>query len=244
MTAPVLRMADVTSGYRGIPAIRGVGLEVLPGEIVAILGANGAGKSTTLLTLAGVLTPLSGVVEALGQPVVGGRPHLVARRGLCLVPDSRALLHGLTVRENLAVALSRSTARSTTELALDLFPALRPKLEVRVGLLSGGEQQMLAIGRALSREAKVLLIDEMSMGLAPAVARSLAPPVRRAATETGVGVLLVEQHTDLALDIADRAVVLGHGEIRLAAPSATLRERRDLLQASYLGEVDPAAIGE
>ncbi|KAA1027898.1 zinc-binding dehydrogenase [Pseudonocardia sp. EV170527-09] len=119
-------MADVTSGYRGIPAIRGVGLEVLPGEIVAILGANGAGKSTTLLTLAGVLTPLSGVVEALGQPVVGGRPHLVARRGLCLVPDSRALLHGLTVRENLAVALSRSTARIAADNAARGLSLLRP----------------------------------------------------------------------------------------------------------------------
>ena len=244
MTTPVLSMANVTSGYRGIPAIRDISFEVLPGEIVAILGANGAGKSTTLLTLAGVLTPISGAVEALGAPVAGGKPHLVSRRGVCLVPDNRAVLSGLTVRENLAVALSRATARKSTEVALDLFPPRRKTLDIRAGRLSGGEQQMLAVGRALSREAKAILIDEMSMGLAPVVAQSLAPPVRRAATELGVGVLLVEQHTDLALDIADRAIVLSHGEIRLAGSAAELGKRRDLLEASYLGEVDPAAIGE
>lgn len=244
MTAPLLTMADVTGGYRGIPAIRGLTFEVRPGEVVAILGANGAGKSTTLLTLAGVLTPISGVVEALGEPVPGSKPHLVSRRGVCLVPDNRAVLAGLTVRENLAVALNRTAARESTEIALDLFAPLRQKLEVRAGLLSGGEQQMLAVGRALSRNSKAILIDEMSMGLAPGIAQSLAPPVRRAATELGVGVLLVEQHTDLALSIADRAIVLSHGEIRLTAPVAELSKRRDLLEASYLGEVDPTAIGD
>ena len=241
---PVLQMVNVTSGYLGLPAIRNISLDVAPGEIVAVLGANGAGKSTTLLTLAGVLSPISGSVEALGQPVVGGRPHLLSRSGVCLVPDNRAVLSGLTVRENLSVALNRAQARRSTEIALDLFPQLSAKLNVRAGLLSGGEQQMLAVGRALSRRSRAILIDEMSMGLAPVVAHALVPPVRRAATELGVGVLLVEQHTDLALEVADRAVVLSHGEVRLAGSAKELSNRRDLLEASYLGEVNSTAIGD
>jgi branched-chain amino acid transport system ATP-binding protein len=228
----VVRCEGLTSGYAGVPVVRGLDLEVRAGEVVVMLGPNGAGKSTTLLTIAGVLRPICGTVSVLGEPVRPGRPHLTARRGLALVPDNRAISSGLTTRENLR--LVRETRGSDQVAAvLDHFPALRPKLDVRAGLLSGGEQQMLAVGR-------VVMIDELSLGLAPVVARSILPIVRDAATELGTGVLLVEQHVDLALEIADRAYVLNHGELQLTASAAEIAARRDLLQASYLGAVSGA----
>jgi branched-chain amino acid transport system ATP-binding protein len=234
---PALSCQNLTSGYLGLPAVRDLTLSVNAGEVVALLGPNGAGKTTTLLTLAGVLKPVSGTVTALGDPVRGGRPHLAARRGVSLVPDNRSLFHGLTTMENLRLGLRRSTAQSGVDYVLDLFPALRPKLTVRAGLLSGGEQQMLAIGRALATRARVLMIDEMSLGLAPVITKSILPIIRRAATDLGTAVLIVEQHIDLALEVADRAYVLNHGELSLSGNSADLRSQRDLLQASYLGSV-------
>jgi branched-chain amino acid transport system ATP-binding protein len=235
----VVRCEGLTSGYAGVPVVRGLDLEVRAGEVVVMLGPNGAGKSTTLLTIAGVLRPICGTVSVLGEPVRPGRPHLTARRGLALVPDNRAISSGLTTRENLR--LVRETRGSDQVAAvLDHFPALRPKLDVRAGLLSGGEQQMLAVGRAFASGARVVMIDELSLGLAPVVARSILPIVRDAATELGTGVLLVEQHVDLALEIADRAYVLNHGELQLTASAAEIAARRDLLQASYLGAVSGA----
>jgi branched-chain amino acid transport system ATP-binding protein len=229
-----LTVRDLHAGYRGVPVVRDINLEVRPGEVVALLGPNGAGKTTTLETIAGLNRPTSGTVELSGE-VIGGKPaHILARRGLALVPEGRALFPGLTVREHLRLA-GRRSRRSEEEL-LEMLPELRKCLGRKAGLLSGGEQQMLAVGRALVTRPRLLLVDEMSLGLAPVIVERLLPILRQAADELGSSVLFVEQHVALALEISDRAYVLTHGRIRLEGPAAELRERRELLAASYLGE--------
>ena len=230
-----LVLKDLHAGYRGIPVVRELDLEVRPGEVVALLGPNGAGKTTTLETIAGLYRPISGTVELSGQNVGGKPAHVLAREGLALVPEGRALFPGLTVREHLRLAGGRGAGRREEEL-LEMLPELRKCLNRKAGLLSGGEQQMLAVGRALVTRPRLLLVDEMSLGLAPVIVERLLPILRRAAAELGSSVLFVEQHVALALDISDRAYVLAHGRIRLEGPAAELRERRDLLAASYLGE--------
>jgi branched-chain amino acid transport system ATP-binding protein len=243
-----LVMRDVSAGYKGIPVVRELNLEVRPGEVVALLGPNGAGKTTTLETIAGLNRPISGTVELSGE-AVGGRPaHLLARQGLALVPEGRALFPGLTVREHLRLANTRKQGGraskkgagkkggSSEEELLEMLPELRKCLGRKAGLLSGGEQQMLALGRALVTRPRLLLVDEMSLGLAPVIVERLVPILRRAADELGASVLFVEQHVALALEVSDRAYVLTHGRIGLEGPAAELRERRELLAASYLGE--------
>jgi branched-chain amino acid transport system ATP-binding protein len=207
---------------------------------VALLGPNGAGKTTTLETIAGLNRPISGTVELSGEEIGGTPAHVLAHRGLALVPEGRALFPGLTVREHLRLAgaaggRSRKAGRHEEEL-LEMLPELRKCLGRKAGLLSGGEQQMLAIGRALVTRPRLLLVDEMSLGLAPVIVERLLPILRRAASELGASVLFVEQHVALALEISDRAYVLAHGRIRIEGPAAELRERRELLAASYLGE--------
>ena len=230
-----LVLKDLSAGYRGVPVVRELNLEVRPGEVVALLGPNGAGKTTTLETIAGLNRPISGTVELSGENVGGKPAHVLARQGLALVPEGRALFPGLTVREHLRLAGGRGAGRREEEL-LEMLPELRKCLGRKAGLLSGGEQQMLALGRALVTRPRLLLVDEMSLGLAPVVVERLLPILRRAADELGASVLFVEQHVALALEISDRAYVLAHGRIRLEGPAAELRERRELLAASYLGE--------
>ncbi|MEV0902241.1 ABC transporter ATP-binding protein [Actinoplanes sp. NPDC049802] len=227
----VLRLDAVTAGYAGIPAVRDLGLSLASGEIVAMLGPNGAGKTTTLRAAAGVLAPMSGTVTAFGRPL-RRRLEQNARAGLVLVPDTRGVFHSLSVRENLALARRRN---DSLDDVLELFPALRGLMTRRCGQLSGGEQQMLAIAKALVHRPRVLLIDEMSMGLAPVAVQALLPSIRALADRYGVGVLLVEQHIDLALSIADRAVVLHHGRIVLTGPAAGLRADRDAVAEAYFG---------
>jgi branched-chain amino acid transport system ATP-binding protein len=229
-----LAVSDVSTGYRGVPVVRELTLQVHPGEVVALLGPNGAGKTTTLETIAGLNRPLSGTIELSGENIAGKPAHLIARKGLALVPEGRALFPGLTVREHLRLAGGRSGPRE--EELLEMLPELRKCLGRKAGLLSGGEQQMLAVGRALVTRPRLLLVDEMSLGLAPVIVERLLPILRRAADELGSSVLFVEQHVALALEISDRAYVLTHGRIRLEGPAAELRERRELLAASYLGE--------
>jgi branched-chain amino acid transport system ATP-binding protein len=243
-----LAVRDLQAGYRGIPVVRELNLEVRPGEVVALLGPNGAGKTTTLETIAGLNRPISGTVELSGEGIGGKPAHILARRGLALVPEGRALFPGLTVREHLRLAGGGRGQRAggsprapgkghrPEDELLEMLPELRKCLGRKAGLLSGGEQQMLAVGRALVTRPRLLLVDEMSLGLAPVIVERLLPILRRAASELGTSVLFVEQHVALALEISDRAYVLTHGRIRLEGAAAELRGRRELLTASYLGE--------
>ncbi len=235
---PVLQVDSLTTGYSGVPVVWDLSLHVAPGEVVALLGPNGAGKTTTLLTLSGLVKPLKGTVSVLGHAVTAGRPHKIARLGVAHVAEDRSLFFELTVVENLRLGRVQGRRRreQSVQNALDLFPALKPLLDRRAGLLSGGEQQMLAMARALVSEPKMLMVDEMSLGLAPVIVERMLPVVRRIADETGAGVLLVEQHVHMALEIADRAYVLNHGHLALSGAASDLLERKELLEVSYLGE--------
>jgi branched-chain amino acid transport system ATP-binding protein len=238
MADALIELDGMCSGYGGVPVVRDLNLHVSSGEVVALLGPNGAGKTTTLLTISGIVKVLDGSVNVLGQPVAFGSPHKMARRGMGHVPEDRSLFFGLTVAENLKLGLrgARDEQRSGMERALTLLPALRPLMDRRAGLLSGGEQQMLAVARAIVAAPKVLMVDEMSLGLAPIIVERLLPIMRNVADETGIGVLLVEQHIHMALTVADRAYVMNHGEIVLEGTGQELSSRRDLLEASYLGD--------
>src|SRR5271169_6240907 len=231
-----LAVRDLSAGYRGVPVVRELNLEVRPGEVVALLGPNGAGKTTTLETIAGLHRPISGTVELSGENIGGKPAYVLARRSLALVPEGRALFPGLTVREHLRLAGGRGQRAGHEEELLEMLPELRKCLGRKAGLLSGGEQQMLAVGRALVTRPGLLLVDEMSLGLAPVIVERLLPILRRVAGEFGTSVLFVEQHVALALEISDRAYILTHGRISLEGSAAELSKRQELLAASYLGE--------
>ena len=223
----------VKAGYGKVTVVHRFDLQAAAGTVVAVLGPNGAGKTTLLTTLAGLLPAQDGSVAIDGATLRNGRAGLAARRGLVLVPDDRALFTGLTVDENLKAAKGRH--KTEVEQAYDRFPALAKRRKLAAGDLSGGEQQMLAVARALMQEPRVLLIDEMSMGLAPVIVEELMPMVRHVADDTGAVVVLVEQHVQLALEVADRGMVLVHGEIVLDLPADDLAKRPELLEAAYLG---------
>jgi branched-chain amino acid transport system ATP-binding protein len=235
MSDELLNVDGLHAGYLGIPAVRELSLTVNAGEVVALLGPNGAGKTTTLSTISGLLEPISGSVRFAGEEITGRAAYKVARLGLSLVPEDRALFYGLTVRENLRMGRGRDSGLGQGEL-LEMLPELEKCLGRKAGVLSGGEQQMLAVGRALVGRPRLLLVDEMSLGLAPVIVERLLPILRRIADEFGTGVLFVEQHIAMALEIADRAYVLNHGDLVLSGSAAELRGRRDLVEASYLGE--------
>lgn len=233
MTA-LLEIEDLNTGYNGVSVVRGLNMTVNEGEVVALLGPNGAGKTTTLLTTSGLIPIISGEIKVFGKTLDGRRPHLLAREGLAHVPEGRSLFYQLTVAENLRLGAAKGSA--DIKKALGYFPALEPILERRAGLLSGGEQQMLAMARALTVSPRLLMVDEMSLGLAPIIVERLLPILRQIANETGAGVLLVEQHVHMALQVADRAYVLSHGELTMQGNAADLAKDRSLIEASYLGE--------
>ena len=240
MPDTVVTAEKLTTGYNGVPAVDEIDLTVGAGEVVSILGPNGAGKTTTLLALVGLLPALAGTVTVLGAPVDDKRPHLMARRGARLVPDDRGLFFAMTVREHLRLARRRPD-RVREKLVLDRFPALAELESRKVGLLSGGEQQMLAIAGALLAEPKVLMVDEMSLGLAPMIVKDMLPAIRDLARDEGIGVVLVEQHVELALAVSDRAVVLNHGRIVLEGSAADLLGDRAQLESAYFGADEFAA---
>jgi branched-chain amino acid transport system ATP-binding protein len=235
---PRLRCRKLSAGYGDLTVLRDIDIELSAGRVLAVLGPNGAGKSTMLMTIAGLVPRLGGGVLVDGRLLPAGRADRANRAGVVLVPDDRALFTSMTADENLRAAAPRRAAAIGD--VLDLFPALRKRIKLQAGALSGGEQQMLALARALVQRPRVLLVDEMSMGLAPVIVEELLPVVRGVAAETGAVVVLVEQHVQLALEIADEAIVLVHGETVLAGDAKQLVEDLTVLEAAYLGAANGA----
>ena len=222
----VLEARSLSCGYGGVPVVKGVDLTVARGEIIALLGPNGAGKTTTLLTLGGVIAPLAGALLVDGK-ITSAPLHRRARRDLSLVMEDRSVFRQLTAAENLRVG------RCDVDQAVGWFPELGKLLKRPAGLLSGGEQQMLTLARALARGPRLLLIDELSLGLAPLVVERLLS-VLRSAAEDGMAIVLVEQHVQQALGAATRAYVMRRGEIVLHGSAAEVAERIAEIEVSYL----------
>jgi branched-chain amino acid transport system ATP-binding protein len=231
----ILEACDLTVGYGTLAVARELNLSVEPGRVMLILGPNGAGKTTTLMTLAGALRPLAGEVRLAGDPVRTPL-HRRVQQGLAFVPDERGAITRLTVDENLRLG------PGDPGRAFELFPELRDHRKRRAGLLSGGQQKMLALALALSGRPKVLLADELSLGLAPRLVDRLLDVVRAAAGD-GLGVVLVEQHAHQALDIADDVVLLAHGKVEMSGPVSEIRSELDRVLASgYLAVGDRTAV--
>jgi branched-chain amino acid transport system ATP-binding protein len=235
---PALELEQLSVTYGGIRAVKGISLRVEPGQIVALIGANGAGKTSTLKGIVGLLSSVRGRVRVFGQDVLGVPTHRIVAQGVTLVPEGRAIFQGMSVRENLELgSILKRDARGIAarmERVLALFPRLGERMTQASGTLSGGEQQMLAIGRALMSEPRLLLLDEPSLGLAPKLVRQIFDGIIEIA-KSGLTILLVEQNTRLALETAHQAYVLVTGEIALSGSSASLRED-PRVRAAYLGE--------
>ncbi len=232
----MLTLARVEASYGHVHVLHGISLEVGEGEIVALIGANGAGKTTTLLTISGLIRPRAGSIRFEGRDVAGRAPHDIARRGLVQVPEGRQLFASMTAIENLRMGgyarSGRDEARRLDEV-FALFPMLAERRTQVVGSMSGGQQQMVAIGRALMAEPRLLMLDEPSLGLDPKTTATVFSVVRRV-REMGVSVLIVEQNAIQTLRMADRAYVLESGEVRLAGKASELLED-PALRSAYLG---------
>lgn len=237
MTDTVLQVDDLSAGYAGAEVIRNISITVGSGEVVALFGPNGAGKTTTLRAISGIIRPSRGTITFGGADLVRQSPTLRARAGIAHVPEGRGIFYSLTVAEHFR--LGYRGEHIDPAIVFEYFPALEPLRDRRAGLLSGGEQQMLAVGRALGRRPKLLLLDELSLGLAPLLVERLLPVVRTYARDSGCAVLLVEQHVQLATEIADRCYVLSHGDIVLHETGERLIKNPSLLVASYVGQHTP-----
>jgi branched-chain amino acid transport system ATP-binding protein len=234
----LLELDNVRTYYGNIRALKGISIEVNEGEIVCLIGGNGAGKSTTLMTISGVLTPEEGDVVYQGQSIVSLRPDNIVQMGICQVPEGRMIFPLLSVMENLDMGAYLRTDKDGIKADIDrvfgLFPILRERIKQAGGTLSGGEQQMLAIGRALMARPKLLLLDEPSLGLAPILVDAIFDIIRQI-NDQGTTILLVEQNAQLALQFSHRGYVLETGEIILADTSEALRTNEQVKKA-YLGE--------
>ncbi len=236
---PILKVTDLHVSYGKIAALKGISFEVFPGEIIAILGANGAGKTTTLNTLTGVLKPKSGKIEFKGADITGMPTHSITARGMIHVPEGRHIFPGLTVRENLRVAAylyekkNKALFEERRAYVYELFPRLKEREQQAGGTLSGGEQQMLAIGRALVTGGDIFLLDEPSMGIAPNLVVEIFDTIQKIA-EKGQTIMLVEQNAMMAMDIAKYCYVLETGTIQYEGIPAMLKQNNSIVEA-YLG---------
>ena len=235
-TPDVLALDGLTVARGGRNVVREVSLEIAAGEVTALLGPNGAGKSSMVLSMGGIIKPVSGKVLLDGNDLAGRRPERIRSAGVAIVPEGRRLLPELSVSENLRVAtytLSSSDAAAGRKRALELFPELEKRLPYAARSLSGGEQQMVVLAQALVSRPRYVIIDELSLGLAPVVVNRLVPTIR-AMAESAIGVLLIEQFATVALGLANRAYVMEGGRIRYSGSASELREKPDLLQSAYL----------
>ena len=238
MAEVVLKVTDLYAAYGKIEALRGISITVNAGEIVTLIGANGAGKSTTLKTISGQLVPRKGTIEYQGKSIGGVKPHLVTGQGIIQVPEGRRIFSRMTVMENLEMgAFLRSDKveiKSDLDYVFELFPRLKERVAQKGGTLSGGEQQMLAMGRALMSKPTLLMLDEPSMGLAPVVVETIFEIIQKL-NKQGITILLVEQNANLALAVADRGYVLETGEIALTGTGRDLL-KNEAVRKAYLGE--------
>lgn len=237
-----LELDGVTSGYGSTVVLRDVSLTVPTGRIVALLGPNGAGKTTLLRTAAGILVPSAGTVRIRGKEATRIAPNRRVKAGLCLIPEGRGIFRSLTVAENLRLQVPAWLKEKSYEHVLDVFPVLRERLGQTAGTMSGGQQQMLALARAYLSQPHVVLVDEVSMGLAPRVVDQIFEALRTLAA-SGTSLLLVEQYVTRALELADEAVVLNHGEVVFKGAASELDQ--DQVMRGYLGmsEVEPSSQG-
>ncbi len=239
MAEPILELKDVHSGYGSIKALKGISLKVYPGEVVAIIGANGAGKSTTLMTICGIVKATSGEIYYEGNLINKVLPEKLPTKGLCQVPEGRRIFPRLSVMENLRLgAFYRNDVdqiMKDIDHAYEMFPILGERRNQEGGTLSGGEQQMLAIARALMTKPKVLLLDEPSLGLAPIIVQQIFDIIAKINKEEGTTILLVEQNANLALQAASRGYVVETGEITLEDDADSLLTNPKIREA-YLGE--------
>jgi len=238
MTAPLLEVADVVTAYGKIEALKGVTLAVAPGSITCLLGPNGAGKTTLMMTTSGILKPRRGSIRFAGEEIAGRAPHDIVARGVALVPENRLVFPHMTVADNLAAGAYQRNDKA--EIAADVerlygrFPRLKERSAQEAGTLSGGEQQMLAVARALMLKPRLLLMDEPSLGLAPLIVQEIFRILREVNAETGVAILLVEQNAALALGLADHVFLLETGRVVMDGPVELLR-RDDSIRRAYLG---------
>ncbi len=236
---PILELREVDTHYGPIQMLRRVNIEVYPGEIVSLLGGNASGKTTTLKTILGYVEPTRGDVFLDGEKISGQPTQTIVNKGISMVPENRRLFKRMTVRENLEIGAylrsDRESIRRDMEQIFELFPRVKERLEQRAGTLSGGEQQMVAVGRALMASPKVLLMDEPSMGLAPVLVQQNFDIIQRI-NEAGTTVFVVEQNANMALSIADRGYVLQTGRIVLADTAEALLDN-EMMRKAYLGEV-------
>ena len=230
----LLQVNSLTTGHNGVAVVHDVNLVVESGEVVALLGANGAGKTTLLHTIAGLLPAINGTVFFNDRSVTGLSTHHIVRQGLSLLPENRGIFYQLTVAENLRLYKRQGGAVKVEEV-FEYFPALKPLVERKAGLLSGGEQQMLSLGCRFIADPKLMLIDEMSLGLAPIIFQRMLPVLTQFAADRGVGVLLVEQHVHLALKSSSRAYVLNRGELTFSGTAHDLQNQRQFLESNYMG---------
>jgi branched-chain amino acid transport system ATP-binding protein len=236
-TKPILHVEDIHSFYGAIEALKGISLEVYDGEIVTLIGSNGAGKTTTLRSISGIVPPRTGRIFYQGQDITGLPGHLVAAMGIAHSPEGRRIFPRMTVLENLEMgAFTRRDAagiRADIDRVYELFPRLQERAKQKAGTMSGGEQQMLAMGRALMAQPTLLLLDEPSLGLAPVIVDKIYEIIREI-NEQGVTILLVEQNANYALDVSTRGYVLETGSVALTDNSASLRND-ERVKAAYLG---------